>query len=302
MDKEALFSWFERYGRHDLPWRRSDDPYHILVSEIMLQQTQVERVLKFYEPFLQKFPSLQCLARASEEEVLAAWSGLGYYKRARMLHKLAQTTIVLPTSYEELLKLPGIGTYTASALMAFAYNKPYLPKDTNIKRLLMRYFGGKIEEIKEDKNPRDFALALMDLGAMVCGAKEARCEICPLQKSCLGRDDPLKFTQPKKVSYEKRELHFGVYLKDGKVGLVPASGSMYQGLWELPRIKPHSKPFATFHHSYTKYRLKVHLYWKELEAKKWIGLDEDAPIAALTKKALKIINIYQEKRPFLSLQ
>jgi len=183
-----LLHWFSQHGRHDLPWRRTNDPYRIYVSEIMLQQTQVERVVQKYGSFLQKFPTLQALKEASDEELLAAWSGLGYYRRALAMKSVAKLVDELPEDTKELQKLPGIGRYTAHAIASFAYGKAVPVVDVNIERVLRRCFaieGGqkevwqKAQEFLDHSHPKAHNLALMDLGALVCMPNPA-CDLCPL--------------------------------------------------------------------------------------------------------------------------
>lgn len=201
-----LRAWYRRNHR-DLPWRKTRDPYHVLVSELMLQQTQVSRVLDFYARFLETFPTIQHLADAKPKRVMESWEGLGYYARARNLHKLAKHVTgnggpgTLPEEPHELRKLPGIGAYTAGAVASFAYEKRAALVDTNVARVLSRVFAPKLNP----KRPRDlkklWALAeltlprsgktawtqnqaLIELGALVCTARVKRCAICPLKRIC----------------------------------------------------------------------------------------------------------------------
>ena len=296
-----LLRWFKRYGRHDLPWRKTSDPYKIYLSEIMLQQTQVERVKDYFERFLKRFPTLKSLAEADEEEVLALWSGLGYYVRARNLRKTATFTGgVLPKSYEELIKLPGIGDYTASAICSFAYDQPLPVIDTNIKRVLSRYFATTkglkklATSLLHPIHPRQHNLALMDLGALICTPTSAKCQSCPLQPTCQGKGDPLAFSAPKKRGTEKLELFLGLCIQDGKIALLPSTEKLYQGLLVLPHIDPIEEHYiATIRHSYTKYRIQAHLYTCEAPKEAiWIDLEaiDQAPVSNLTKKALRCLH------------
>ncbi len=203
--QKTLVTWFEKHGR-DLPWRKTRNPYHILVSEFMLQQTQVVRVEKeYYFQFLEKFPTFQDLANASEEEVLQAWEGLGYYNRAKNLHKIAKIIVSeyngeFPTDYNKILNLPGIGKYTAGAILSFAFNLDYPIVDTNVDRIIKRVFLHKhkinspaklektIWEITEKillrSNAWTFNQAILDLGALICIAKKPNCNICPMRPIC----------------------------------------------------------------------------------------------------------------------
>jgi len=299
-----LLEWYKTYGRHELPWRNTENIYHIYLSEIMLQQTQVNRVRdEYYPQFLAKFPTLKALSLAKEEEVIAAWSGLGYYSRARNLHKTAQLCPdALPQSYEELLKLPGIGSYTASAICAFGYHQNVVVLDTNIKRVIKRFYallnpnekalhlsGAKI---LNEKEPRAHNLALMDLGSLLCTPKNPQCTICPLNAECQGKEEPELYTQTKKTQYEAMDLFYGIAVKEKKIALVPSAGKMYKGMLELPSIDPIEDDFLTsFKHSYTKYRLTVKLYHlQEIPHNvSWIQLDksDQAPLSSLVKKAIE---------------
>ena len=313
--QKALLKWYELYGRHGLLWRNTNDVYHIYVSEIMLQQTQVKRVMEEYYPqFLSRFPTLCSLADAKEEAVLAAWSGLGYYSRARNLHATAKLICevpsgykAFPTTFQELIKLPGIGRYTASAICSFALHQRVAVVDTNIARVIKRFFAHynqsdeviwqSAEEFVNPLYPRQHNLALMDLGSLVCLPTNPKCEECPLKLTpeghfaCKAKDDPEFYTQKQKKVYEEMELYYGIAEQDGKIALRLSSGPMYKGMLELPRVEPIEEDFiAEFKHSYTKYRLTVKLYKMHqfLEETVWIDFDtlENGHISSLTKKAL----------------
>ncbi len=196
--RRRLLAWYRTAAR-DLPWRRTRDPYAILVSEFMLQQTQVSRVLDFYGPFLRRYPTIQRLARARPLQVREAWEGLGYYRRAANLHRLAQEVVerfdgVVPAEVAELRELPGVGPYTAGAVACFAYERPAATVDTNVARVLGRVFGRKgpkpLFALASRLQPRvgrrayDFNQALMELGALVCTARSPRCPACPVRSLC----------------------------------------------------------------------------------------------------------------------
>lgn len=200
----SLLEWYQRYGR-DLPWRRTSNPYHILVSEIMLQQTQVERVIPKYHEFLEKYPDIETLAQASAEEVKTTWKPLGYNIRPVRLQSIAREIQEkyagsIPDTPEALQRLKGIGQYTAGAVSCFGYRKRVPLVDTNVDRLLQRIFYGKhrSQNRKEERqiwqlatdlvpedNPYDYNQALMDFGATVCMAKKPICLLCPMQDICL---------------------------------------------------------------------------------------------------------------------
>ncbi len=198
-----LLDWFDRNGRADLPWRRNRDAYHIVVSEFMLQQTQVERVVQLFEAFMQRWPSFASLAVASQADVLRAWRGLGYNSRAVRLHRLAKAVVaehggVLPQEEAMLRALPGIGPYTARAVRAFAFNAEALAVDTNVRRIVHRTHYGIEWPPRATAAQLDvaglalvpagkgyaFNSALMDLGATLCTARAPKCLICPLQSIC----------------------------------------------------------------------------------------------------------------------
>ena len=201
--RQRLLTWYRAHGR-DLPWRRTDDPYHILVSEIMLQQTQVDRVLPKYHEWLTKYPSLEDLAAAPEEDVSATWRPLGYNIRPKRLHAIARESVArfgatLPSDEATLRSFKGIGAYTAGAIRSFAFGQRAAILDTNVARLLFRMFIGEgdprshamkrhLWTVSEALVPRrhvfDFNQALMDFGAMVCVPRKPKCLICPMKKDC----------------------------------------------------------------------------------------------------------------------
>ena len=198
-----LLAWYARAAR-DLPWRRTRDPYRIVVSEFMLQQTQVSRVLEYYPRFLARFPTVDHLARARPKAVREAWEGLGYYARAANLHALARVVSRdfddrLPSDPEALLKLPGVGPYTAGAVATFAYEKPVPAVDTNVARVIRRFFFGERGKgngerdiwrlagrlvPKEGKRAWKYNQAVMELGALICVARRPRCPDCPVRGEC----------------------------------------------------------------------------------------------------------------------
>lgn len=202
--QRRLIAWYRKHGR-DLPWRRTRDPYAILVSEVMLQQTQVQRVMLYYDKFLQRYPTLEELAHADEEEVRETWEGLGYYARARNLQRATRKIIEkhsgrFPKNHEELTALPGIGEYTAGAVLSFAFRRDAAILDTNAARVLARFFALPPEQqttrflwtIARQVTPAGqahlFNQAIMDLGATICVARVPRCPVCPLRTLCRSVD------------------------------------------------------------------------------------------------------------------
>jgi A/G-specific adenine glycosylase len=210
--RRRLLSWYDANGR-DLPWRRTDDPYHILVSEVMLQQTQVDRVLPKYHEWLDKYPSLAALASAPEDDVTEAWRPLGYNIRPRRLHAIARESVAryggeLPSDEETLLSFKGIGAYTAGAIRSFAFGQRAAIVDTNVARVLFRIFIGRgdikahamrkhLWKVSEILVPRkqvfDFNQALMDFGATVCVARKPKCDVCPMTRLCRSFPDLSRF-------------------------------------------------------------------------------------------------------------
>lgn len=268
-----LLAWYEQYGRHELPWRQTDDPYRIWVSEIMLQQTQVKTVLeRYYFPFLKRFPTLSALAAAPLDDVLKQWEGLGYYTRARNLHKAAQQCApFMPDTVEGLQALSGVGKSTAHAVAAFAYGTPVPILDANVKRILYRFFGRRTADEKtlwklthtllDTKHPFEHNQAMMDIGATLCLPKEAKCDICPLNSDCkAAASDPLQYPQKKKrKQVPVRKRHILVYSDDDRYGLLQRTGRFLYGLWgfveqkEAP--KSPAKCLGTVTQTYSHFRL-----------------------------------------------
>jgi A/G-specific adenine glycosylase len=296
--RRALLGWYDQ-NRRDLPWRRTRDPYAIWLSEIMLQQTRVAAVLDHYRIFLERFPNVAALAAASEDGVLAAWSGLGYYRRARMLHQCAREIVErnggrFPENSEALQELPGIGRYTAAAIASIAFAEPVAVVDGNVERVLQRVTGSNLtarqcweraEELLSKSRPGDFNQAMMELGATVCFPREPRCLVCPVRQWCVTQretrqaaslrttgvhsDDP-----PPRVPtrQNKREIWCALERRDGRVRLVkrPKKASLMAGMWELPQWAelPHASAseahWRTFRHSITVTDYRVHVLrdWK----------------------------------------
>ncbi|HLS90138.1 MAG TPA: A/G-specific adenine glycosylase [Limnochordia bacterium] len=257
---KELLAWYDREKR-DLPWRRTRDPYRILVSEVMLQQTQVKTVLEYYEPFLERFPTLEALAAADQEEVLAAWKGLGYYQRARRLHALAKAVVsefggALPRRFSELRRLKGIGDYTAAAVASIAFGEAKGVVDGNVLRVMSRFLGieepiddtrvkreiqAAVDRVISPQRPGDFNQALMELGATVCTPQRPGCSACPLREACWaharGHSTRLPVRKPKgKVERSRRAV--GILERDGKILLLkrPSEG-LLAGMWEFLNLE-----------------------------------------------------------------
>lgn len=262
-----LLAWFDAH-RRNLPWRRTSDPYRIWVSEIMLQQTQVDRVIGYYERFVAAFPTVEALAEAPVDDVLRLWEGLGYYSRARNLHAAARVIVEehggeFPRSPEAIRALPGIGEYTAGALLSIAFDIPAPAVDANVIRVLARLFAveGEVSkgagrrrirqlaaEVVPDERPGDFNQALMELGALLCIPGRPGCLICPLNEVCVAKSRGLQDTIPPPKSQAVSEVAAvaGVVRDaDGRVLVArrPADGQ-WGGLWEFPntRLGPAGDP------------------------------------------------------------
>lgn len=269
-----LLAWYQD-NKRDLPWRSNPDPYHVWVSEIMLQQTQVKTALPYFVKFLKIYPSVETLAQAKENEVLLNWSGLGYYNRARNLHRTAQIICdqhdgKFPENYLDALQLPGIGRYTAGAILSIAYQKPLPIVDGNIQRLFIRYL--KIEQETQQKNPKkiwellgqivkkpeisqnigDFNQSLMEMGALICTPKNPDCKSCPLSTNCMAFKQDLQASLPLPRKRKKiRSLHYTVLIatRGGKYLLRETRSKILPtGFWEFPRIfgRPSSRSSQTF--------------------------------------------------------
>ena len=260
---QQLLDWYDRHGRHDLPWHHDRTPYRVWVSEIMLQQTQVATVIPYYQAFMARFPTVADLARAPEDDVLSHWSGLGYYARARNLHKAAKQVVEehdgkFPDTQEALEALTGIGRSTAAAILAQAFGKRAAILDGNVKRVLARYHAvpgwpGQTSVLNQlwqhaevhtpSERVRDYTQAIMDLGALVCTRTRPDCQHCPVQDGCQAhaRGEIARYpgAKPKKVKPEKST--WMVILEDptGRVLLErrPPSG-IWGGLWSLPELDP----------------------------------------------------------------
>ncbi len=283
--RAALHRWFAEVGK-DYPWRRTRDPYEVLVSEVMLQQTQVATVLGrgYYRRWLERFPDLAALAAAPEEEVLRAWEGLGYYSRARNLHAAAKAVVAghggeFPREVERIAALPGVGRYTAGAVACFAFGQAVATVDANIARVLARLFDhrervdtakgaerlwGWAAELVPGRGAREWNSALMELGQTLCRAKAAACDLCPAAAWCACADPlalPMKKPRPKVTEVDEHVL---VAVRGGRILLQQETGRRRRGLWKLPARAPAQlgdlAPTGRRRYSITRYRVTMHLY------------------------------------------
>jgi A/G-specific adenine glycosylase len=323
--RRTLLTWYAA-ERRDLPWRRTSDPYAIWVSEIMLQQTRVAAVIDRFREFLARFPSVESLASAAEQDVLALWSGLGYYRRARMMHSAAKLVATserrgLPASSAELRALPGIGAYTAAAIASIAYGERVSVVDGNVERVLCRLMGWSADtsaslkrkvqhlavQLVDPQQPGDFNQALMELGATVCLPRSPRCSSCPLHAQCLTRGEHK--TRPRAPMQHREVAHAlavrsrsGAQSREVLLEQRPASESVMPGLWQLPALLGGGAPQCNLHmivrHSIMQVNYTVRVCrLSPLEAKgmtvragkrRWVPLQKAAqlPLTGLARKVL----------------
>jgi len=304
--RKRLLAWFDREQR-SLPWRGQQDPYSILVSEVMLQQTRVAVVEERYKLFLRQFPTIERLARAREQTVLAAWSGLGYYRRARSLHAAAKQISksgAFPRTALQLRELPGVGRYTANAVASIAFGEPVAVVDGNVKRVLRRLFGRALPQREEayweaaatlldQQRPGDFNQAMMELGALVCLPGQPVCTNCPVASSCALRGaDARKMQAPRR----KATLHYTLARSNGAVLLRQRSSTdpLMAGMWELPACRepnPGHVPLLKVRHSitvtdYTVLVFPGNLRWRDTD--RWVPLRSAhrLPLTGLARKIL----------------
>jgi A/G-specific adenine glycosylase len=253
-----MLSWYDA-GRRSLPWRDQPDLYLVWVSEVMLQQTQVRTVLPYYREFVRRFPDIHSLASASEEQLLSAWSGLGYYSRVRNLRRAARLICErhrghFPTRYDEVRRLPGIGPYTAGAILSIACNQPWPALDGNVRRLLCRYLAVEAPDrlltdllqrlvTHDSVRPRvsDFNQSLMELGALVCTPRSPGCRSCPLSSGCRAREEERQddFPRPKSRKPQEQVLYVAAVIRRQGRHLMTrnAEGALLQGMWDFPKLE-----------------------------------------------------------------
>lgn len=301
-----MLRWFDA-NRRDLPWRRTSDPYRIWLSEIMLQQTRIAAVAGRYREFLRRFPNVHALARARMSKVLAAWSGLGYYRRARALHQAARLLVAtrsgrLPRTAEELESLPGIGRYTAAAIASIAFGESKAVLDGNVERVLRRVLarGDRSTallwqlagEMLSPTRPGDFNQAMMELGSTLCLPKRPKCPECPVRHLCMTRGALVASGRPVR---RQKDISYALALRSGSVYLVKrkSSSRLMAGMWELPEISPNTAPVVLrLRHSITTtdYRVTVvAVPPAEMQGGTWVSYSRlpSLPLTGLARKILR---------------
>jgi A/G-specific adenine glycosylase len=319
--RRRLLAWYRKHKR-DLPWRRTEDPYRIWISEIMLQQTRVAAVLPYYARFLARFPDVQALAEAPEQDLLAAWAGLGYYSRARNLQKAAKNIVErggFPEDFWSLRELPGVGDYTAAAVASIAFGLPHAVLDGNVARVLSR-LAPELGDIKSDavrkrlralaevlldrRQPGEFNQALMELGATVCVPKRPLCQSCPVRLHCEARKQGLENQLPVRgpgSSADRRGKRLLVIEQTGKILFWqrPAESSRLAKFWELPEREqlPTAKVTdyaGVFRHTIVNTTYLVEVCRATVPSRpngfRWLAKSRlpDVPVSTTAKKALAL--------------
>ena len=326
--RHNLLRWFDDHHR-DLPWRHTRDPYAVWVSETMLQQTRVSVVIEYYARFMARFPTLASLAEAEESEVLAQWSGLGYYRRARALHEAARAVMTehkgeVPTSAAALSRLPGVGVYTAAAVASIAFGEPVAAVDGNVERVLTRYFGhepvpgvarsGELrraaEQLVDRERPGDFNEAMMELGATVCLPRNPMCLACPVREGCATRGEH-SVPRTKKMLSRKTALALLQRRQWPRAEVLlqrrPPDSAQMPNMWELPSIKEGQESedmlLLTVRHSITNTNYYVTVYGLTINEQKmlakgagdrvWVPVLDlpELPLTGLTRKILKRLRV-----------
>ena len=324
---QSLLNWYKVHGR-DLPWRvkggAHPNPYVVLVSEIMLQQTTVKTVIPHFKRFMERFPTIQSLAKADINEVYLYWQGLGYYSRARSLYATAQQVLKeyngqFPSAKEQVLKLKGIGPYTAASFLALAYNQPETVIDGNVIRVICRLYHltQPVDEIRplikekamaltDKKSPADYASAIMDLGALICTPKNPQCLLCPWQEYCLSKTASDLEAIPYKTKNKKPSKRANVYLIRNRQGQIfirqRTEKGLLSGLYEFPWSEeklfselPQQDTQKEITHVFTHFKLVLHIYKIKTEQVskpgQWVAIENlpNYPFSTLMKKVAKYL-------------
>ena len=313
-DHRNLLAWYDDHQR-ELPWRNTNDPWAILLSEILLQQTQVSRGMVYWKRMVDAFPTIASMANSEVDAVLKAWEGAGYYSRARRLHTLSRQVMLpsdqggfdgaLPENYDDLLSLPGIGPYTAAAVASIAFGQPVACVDGNIRRVMARHTAQPDPATKAvqawadssltSERPGDWNQALMELGATVCTPRRVKCGGCPIQSTCQGRHEPERFPTPKKSRVKAISMFAVVEIAgDGRPVLHqrPLSG-MFAGLWgpvyhEANSMTPNQDWLVcgTVEHLLSHRKLSVHVFLKTTDVPPQGTLRSTVAISSLDEKVL----------------
>lgn len=330
MARKLLLDWYAG-AKRALPWRATSNPWAVLVSEVMLQQTRVAAVIPYYERFMARFPGPRELASAGEDELLALWSGLGYYKRARNLRRAAEELVTrggFPGSYEEIRGLPGVGEYTAAAIASIAFGLPYAVLDGNVVRVLSRFLADKgdvqsgavraglkeqAQRLLDPRRPGDSNQALMELGATVCLPRNPQCLLCPWREQCKGRALSLQNELPvKRRARDPLKLMIELYVVEkGERLLLRRRGAEERrlaGFWELPQkvnlpSSVRGERIGAFRHSITRHDYVVEV-WRGSPVKapngyRWLRAGDlgSAPLATMTRKALELAGVLPAAGP-----
>ncbi|MCH8502149.1 MAG: A/G-specific adenine glycosylase [Aliidiomarina sp.] len=325
---QCVLAWQQQHGRHDLPWQQPATPYRVLVSEIMLQQTQVSTVVPYFQRWMETFPDLPTLAAAEEDQVMALWQGLGYYSRARNLQKAARYLVneydgQFPQELTELEKIPGVGRYTAGAIRAFAFDAYGPIVDGNVRRLFCRLFtiSGQplstavnktlwqlAEHLTPNQNNRNFAQGLLDLGATVCKPKSPNCEKCPFVRHCQAKlqNRVAEFPNPKtKKTLPTRHGHFLWQLERDGLWLErrPEQG-IWATLWALPELESapeNANLVGEFLHTFSHYKLRAQVWQVQaLELNETLSQPRD--LKAIDQEQLEQVGMPTPIRKFIQQQ
>ena len=313
--RRTLLHWYQKNGR-DLPWRRTRDPYAILVSEIMLQQTQVATVLPYYDRWLKRFPTYAVLARACESDVLHAWQGLGYYTRARNLHAAAKAVRqkfggTLPRNFDVLRSLPGFGRYTANAVATFAFDQSVPVVDANIARVVSRLFNitapidtaagrdevwERAEQLVPKRKPGRFNSALMDLGATVCLPRNPQCGICPVKRFCRAPNPLVLPKKRKRPALRRLTEHHAVAVRRDRI-LLQSCTERWRGMWMLPEARGSllTRPVHVAKFPFTNHQITLRVFARPPAQKqpnqRWFSLREldSIPIPSPHRRAINAV-------------
>jgi A/G-specific adenine glycosylase len=308
--QRRLLAWYDAHQR-DLPWRKDRDPYRVWLSEIMLQQTRVAAVIEKYGEFLRLFPTVEALAEAAQPAVLAAWSGLGYYRRARALHEAARVIVrdrggKIPATAEEWRELPGIGRYTAAAIASIAFGENVAVVDGNVERVAERLLGRRLTsaevwefagELLSPQRPGDFNQAMMELGATVCVPGEPKCRLCPVANTCATRGNLPGLEKTQKA--KKATVFYALDCRNGKVRVTqrPKDASLMPLMWELPEVVPNGiapKVWLRLKHSITTTNYDVRVVRDTAGQKgKRVAVAQlgEIPLTGLARKILRAAEI-----------